>query len=95
VAADFSAGKLSPKLGPALTGLTVQAELRSVAAAFVDLQQARHEADYDASRKFTKKETLDLLDQVEQAFGDWDAVRGTPQADTFLVALLIQRHIQT
>ena len=50
VAQQFSDGGVSPKLSPGMNGQAVQPELTQVAAAFVDLQQARHEADYDTTR---------------------------------------------
>ena len=88
VAQQFSQDKLSSKLSPALNGESLQPEIIRVAAAFVDLQQARHEADYDTARRFTRRETLGLLDQTQRAFADWRTVRKTIQADTFLAGLL-------
>jgi predicted lipid-binding transport protein (Tim44 family) len=93
-AQGFAKDNVSPKIRPALGGSSLQPQLMAVAAAFVELQQARHEADYDTSRRFTRQECLDLLDQAEQAFADWRAVRQTLQADTFLVALLAQRYMR-
>ena len=49
VAQQFSNDNVSPKLAPGLNGQPLQPELIGVATAFVDLQQARHEADYDNS----------------------------------------------
>lgn len=66
----------------------VPPRLRNVASTFVDLQQARHEADYDLDRVFSKGETKDLLDQVDGAFRDWARVRKTAEARAFLVGLL-------
>ena len=88
VAQQFSQDSLSSKLSPAVNGEALQPEIISVATAFVDLQQARHEADYDTARRFTRRETLDLLDQAQQAFADWREVRKSIQADTFLAGLL-------
>ena len=59
-----------------------------MATAFFDLQQLRHEADYDLSRRFTRQEVLSLVADAERAFDDWKKVRRTVQADTFLVGLL-------
>ena len=53
VAQQFSSGGVSPRLSAGLNNLELQPELIGVAAAFVDLQQARHEADYDTARRFT------------------------------------------
>ncbi len=72
---------------PALTGKSFKTHW-CVLRTFVDLQQARHEADYDLVRRFGRVEVLDLLDEVERAFADWRLVRGSVQADAFLVGLL-------
>ena len=61
---------------------------------FVDLQEARHEADYDVARRFTRGEVLDLVDRAEQAFTDWKCVRKSIQADTFLAGLLAFGHMR-
>ena len=88
VAQQFSKNEVKPKLAPGLNGQPLQSELLQVASAFVDLQEARHEADYDTARRFTRREVLDLVSQAEQAFADWSRVRGSVQADTFLVGIL-------
>ncbi len=88
-AKGFASGQVSQKMEPALGGLSIQQELRDVASALVELQQARHEADYDLLRTFTRAEVLDMVTQAEQAFQDWKRVKRTPQADAFLVSLLI------
>ena len=76
------------KLASALNAQPIQPALADVAAAFQELQQARHEADYDLSRRFTRSEVLLLIDLTQQAFDDWQSVPGTLQADTFPAGLL-------
>ncbi len=71
-----------------LHGIVIPADLISVATAFVDLQQARHEADYDVVRTFTRQETLTLIDQVEQAMTAWNSVRRSIAADAYLSSLI-------
>ena len=71
-----------------MSGQAVQPELAGIATTFVDLQQARHEADYDTTRRFTRQDVIDLVDRAEQAFQDWHAVRRSLQADVFLAGLL-------
>ena len=88
VAQQFAGGGVSPKLLPGLDGQPLQPRLVAVAATFVDLQQARHEADYDIARRFTRREVLGLVDQANQEFADWSHLRRTAQADTFLTGLL-------
>ena len=88
VAQQFSNDNVSPKLAPGLNGQALQPKMIGVATAFVDLQQARHEADYDTARRFTRREVLDLLEPAEQAFANWRLVRKSIQADIFLAGLL-------
>ena len=88
VAQQFSDGGVSPKLSPGMNGQAIQPELTGVAATFVDLQQARHEADYDTTRRFTRPDVIDLVDRAEQGFRDWATVRKSVQADVFLAGLL-------
>lgn len=66
----------------------LSADLRQVAGTFVELQEARHEADYDHTRAWTKKEAEDLVRRVRLAFAAWDRVKGDRDASAYLVALL-------
>ena len=88
VAQPFTQENVSPKLGPGLNDEPLQPEIVRVATAFSDLQQLRHEADYDMTRRFTRQEVLALIGDAERAFEDWKKVRKSVQADTFLVGLL-------
>jgi hypothetical protein len=94
VAARFSDNSTPAKIAPALAGKTLQPELVRLAGAFVDLQQARHEADYDLSRPFLRQEVIDLVTQAEHAQADSEAVRKSLQADVFLVGLFALRHLR-
>ena len=87
-ALQFANHGVSSKLEPGLNGLPLQPELVNVARTFVDLQELRHAADYDLSRPFSRLEALDFALDASVAFFDWNTVRKTPQADTFLVGLL-------
>jgi len=69
----------------------IEPGLRAVAAAFVDLQEARHAADYDLSENFTKVDSLTLVNRASQAFIDWQTVRSVPNAGVFLAALLFEK----
>ena len=88
VAQSFSRDEVPAKLAPGLNGQPLQLALVGVANAFVDLQEVRHKADYDTARRFTRREVLDLVYRAEQAFADWNQVRKSIQADTFLTGLL-------
>ena len=88
VAKMFAKNDVSPKLRPGLSGQRLQPKLIKVAEAFVDLQQARHDADYNLALRFSRRDVLDLINQADQAVVDWRDVRNTDAADTFLVGLL-------
>jgi hypothetical protein len=88
VAQQFANASVAPRLSPGLQSELLQPELRKVAETFVDLQEARHEADYNTAWRATRPDTLGVIEQTEQAFSCWRTVRRTVQADTFLVGLL-------
>ena len=94
LARQFATRGEPAKLGPALNGQPVQPALADFANTFQDLQQARHEADYDLSRRFTRLEVRAFIALAERAFDDWRAVRGSLQADTFLAGLLTYDRIR-
>jgi uncharacterized protein (UPF0332 family) len=64
-------------------------DLRLIAETFVQLQQARHEADYKLDRRFTRKEAISLVERGRQAFQAWTRVRKDPAAQVFLASLLL------
>ena len=80
----ISAGQLDVLTG----GLTIPNELQRVAATFVELQEARHEADYNVNTRFVRSEVNNLVDRTQGAFADWTAIRGNPVASHYLAALL-------
>lgn len=94
VALQFAGSGVSPKLRPGLNGLPLQPELVAVARTFVDLQQARHEADYNPAHRFTRREVLILANRADRAMTAWRGLRKTAQADTFLTGLLAFGNLQ-
>jgi hypothetical protein len=64
-------------------------DLKAVADAFVQLQEARHAADYDVSRTFNRPDADALLLTAKNAFAAWERVRGQQIATVFLVNLLL------
>jgi hypothetical protein len=87
VCAAFSGGTLPPSIAAALAG-PIPADLRLVAEAFLELQQARHEADYDLSRSFTRADVQGLITKTRDAFHGWEAVRTSEAARLYLASLL-------
>lgn len=70
----------------------LEPELARVAGAFVELQEARHAADYDVADVFTRFDVLEKIAVVEQAFAAWRTVKRRPNAKVFVAALLFERH---
>jgi len=62
-----------------------------VLEAFVDLQEARHQADYDTAKQWTRLDAVKQVQAARQAFEGWAIVRRTPNATVFLAALLLQK----
>lgn len=58
-----------------------------IADAFVELQEARHAADYGPSDFFTRPDVPAMIALVDQAFIVWRAVKDTPNASLSLVAI--------
>ena len=65
--------------------------MRSVAEAFINLQDDRHRADYDLSVSYTRPEVLNLLQQASEAFRAWAVVESNEEAVVFLSAMLFAR----
>ena len=86
---SFAGGALPAKFAPVTGGMPIPAQLRNVAQAFVNLQQSRHEADYNMAKTFTRDEASDLIDQADQAFSDWQSVRKSDYANLYLSCLLL------
>jgi len=84
----FAGGTLPASLATVLAA-PVPPGIQLVAETFVDLQQARHEADYDLSRNFSRAEVNDLIERTRAAFDRWRAVKGSDAARLYLVALLV------
>lgn len=84
---DLQASK-PQKFGRFFTG-AIPSELAQVAKTFVDLQQKRHDADYDTATPLQKLAARDLVAQCGRAFRDWKAIELDPSVPTFLLLLLI------
>lgn len=86
----FAAGALPPATASLLAG-PLQPELKQLASTFVELQDARHQADYDLATAFDRVDVRHKIDLATRAFLAWHSVRAHPNATVFLAALLLQR----
>jgi len=84
VSKSFAENRLPKCLARKGDSFSLPSELIQVAKAFSGLQEARHEADYDHSRTFSRDETIGFVNTADSAFAAWSAVRQTDAARLFL-----------
>lgn len=64
-------------------------DVQTVASAFVELQQARHEADYDLSCRFSRSDVFALLKLADDAFAAMARMRmADPMKRVFMLSLV-------
>ena len=51
----------------------------------MQLQQDRHTADYDNSKRWTRKEVLTDIELAQDAFETWEIISKDPIAEDFLL----------
>lgn len=86
---QFAAGAPKPATARLLQG-PLEAQISQVAKVFVELQDARHQADYDLTVTFDRLDVMLKVQSVRSSFGAWTEVRDNPNAAVFLAALLLQ-----
>jgi uncharacterized protein (UPF0332 family) len=102
-----ASGTMPAMIASIYPGLVIPPEIASVAQAFVDLQKARHDADYATHRLWTRTMALSEVERAEQAFSNWEKVQSrskktgpvpTPAvaeaARLFLAWLVFQKKLQ-
>jgi hypothetical protein len=77
-----------PKQIASLLGAPVSADLQAVAQAFVKLQEARHDADYNLDSTWTKLTAQEFFQVSKTAFSAWSRVRRTHEGNLFAIALM-------
>ena len=78
-----------PPAAAAVLGAPVPTELVRVATAFVELQDRRHDADYNLARVFTRPEARNSVAETKNTFALWNGLRAAPIARPFLLLLLV------
>jgi uncharacterized protein (UPF0332 family) len=66
-------------------------DLKLVADSFVMLQQARHTADYDNSKVWSRTQVYDIIAQTQYAMAAWNVVREKDLAQDYLFDLMGSR----
>ena len=85
---DKQTGNFIVPEGNGFPSQVIASEVRTVAATFVALHEARETADYDDAAAVRHTEALTAVRQVEDAFGAWLTVQSESSAVTFLQELL-------
>ena len=75
-----------------LLSLPLEPDLVQVLQAFVDLQEARHQADYDVAKDWNRLNVINHVQTAQLAFAAWANVRKTPNAAVVMAAFLLQKH---
>jgi hypothetical protein len=67
--------------------VAASADIVTVAATFIDLQELRHAADYDLTRSFIRQDAETAADQAKDAIDAWNRVRAANEPLALLFAL--------
>jgi len=81
---SFAGGALPASVQSATGHAPVPVDLQTVADVFRRLQEARHEADYNLAKPWTRSEVLIIVDDAAAAFAAWRRVRHDPMAILYL-----------
>jgi hypothetical protein len=71
------------------------AELLLIARAFVQLQEARHRADYDLGVTWTRFTSQQHVQLADQAFDAWTRIRKSAEANVFALGLFDLKRVTT
>lgn len=93
VAQQFSKNSIPENLRQVFDSNTLDKRLVFVATSFISLQDNRVKADYDLDANFQKEKVLAFARMSKSSFDSWREIRGTIQADTFLIGLHNQKNI--
>lgn len=70
-------------------------ELTKVAQAFITLQQARHDADYNLERLLDPADAVAQVDRANSAFVSWKVARESDVAREYLFSFLFKEKDRT
>jgi hypothetical protein len=68
--------------------IPIAKDLKLVADSFVTLQQARHTADYDNSKVWSRTQVWETIVQAEEAMTSWMVIRENEMAQDYLFDLM-------
>ena len=88
LAREFSRTSVPENLRPILGIETLDERFVFIARSFIQLQNARLDADYNLSKKFVKSKVTELAIMTKRAFNFWKQIDKTIEADVFLFRML-------
>jgi hypothetical protein len=68
--------------------IPIATDLKLVADSFVKLQQARHTADYDNSKVWSRIQVWEMITEAEDAIAAWSNIREKQMAQDYLLDLM-------
>jgi|SRR5579862_9173246 len=71
--------------------LPVATDMKLVADSFIKLQQARHTADYDNSKVWSRTQVWEMIAQTQDAMAAWSNIREEEIAQDYLLDLMGSR----
>ncbi len=78
-----------------LIGASVSDDLRLVALSFMQLQEARHSADYDLDSAWNRAKVSQYVQVAKDAFAAWDRVWRDSEANVFLLSFLLLKTFES
>lgn len=75
-----------------LVGTTASEDLQTVRRAFIELQEARHAADYDPGFIVDQPRARQYASSAVKAIGAWSRINETAEANVFILSLLLWKN---
>lgn len=88
---EFASPRLNPPLRDLLDG-DVSEDMQRLTTSFINLQEARHNADYNPGYLVTWEQTRDLLELAVRAISAWEKIARTAEGNIFILSLLLWRN---
>ena len=73
-------------------GAVPPSDLQTVASIFIQLQDARHSADYDLGFQLSHRDAMIYVIRCRQAIEAWDRIKQSAEANIFILSLLMWKN---
>lgn len=93
-AASRGLAELHDSLRRCIPDASIHSGVAEMCSAFVELQEARHKADYDLSRNLRRHECLELVQLAEDAISAWRGAVAHSSAGIYMLSLLLWRKMR-